>query len=118
MTTESQLASFLNDVKEPQTMWALQDTKSEDWIVLDSINFENTDVMPLWSSEKLAKSHCIDEWANYVPAKITVAHWMEYWVEELLADGVIIGIDWQETGECAELELAEFTQALAAIEVL
>ncbi|MGB1261619.1 MAG: DUF2750 domain-containing protein [Cognaticolwellia sp.] len=118
MSTEQTLKSFIEQVKEPQVLWALQDKASEDWVVLDSINFENTEVMPLWSSETAAKKHCIQEWADYVPAAIPVAQWMEFWVEDLLEDGVIIGLDWQENESCVELELPEFTQALAAVEVL
>jgi hypothetical protein len=118
MSTETTLKSFLNQVKDSQTLWALQDKNSEDWVVLDSVNFEDTDVMLLWSTQTLAKNHCVEEWADYIPAAITVADWMEYWVEELLADGVIIGINWQESGDCTELELPEFTQALAGVETL
>lgn len=118
MSNEKMLTAFITEVKDTQTMWALQDESSEDWVVLDSINFENTEVMPLWSTQVLAQSHCVEEWTEYVPAEITVAQWMEYWVEELLADAVVIGINWQEEGQCFELELPEFTQALAAIEKL
>ncbi len=118
MSNEKILTAFIAEVKDTQTMWALQDKSSEDWVVLDSINFENTEVMPLWSTQAQAKSHCVEEWAEYVPAEITVAEWMEYWVEELLADAVVIGINWQEEGQCFEIELPEFTQALAAVEKL
>ena len=118
MSTNSTLTSFINQVKETQVLWALQDKESEDWVVLDSINFENTEVMPLWSTQALAQSHCVEEWASYFPVAIPVAEWMEYWVEDLLEDGVIIGLDWQENDECFELELAEFTQALAGVESL
>ncbi|MBA6391952.1 DUF2750 domain-containing protein [Colwellia sp. BRX10-3] len=118
MSTETTLESFLKQVKDTQTLWALQDKNSEDWVVLDSVNFENTEVMPLWSTEKLANSHCVQEWADYIPAAITVADWMEFWVEDLLEDGVIIGLNWQEDEACFELELPEFTQALAEVETL
>jgi hypothetical protein len=60
----------------------------------------------------------VEEWADYVPAAISVADWMEFWVEDLLEDGVIIGLNWQENEDCFELELPEFTQALAEIEIL
>jgi len=118
MTTPNTLSDFLTQVKENQLIWALQDKASEDWVVLDSINFEDTDVMPLWSTEALAKSHCVEEWAEYIPVAITVADWMEFWVEDLLEDGVIIGLNWQENDDCFELELAEFTQSLAPVEAL
>lgn len=118
MSTANILSTFTKQVKDSQVIWALQDQASEDWVVLDSVNFENTEVMPLWSTDVLAKKHCVEEWANYVPAAISVADWMEFWVEDLLADGIIIGLDWQESDDCAEVELAEFTQALAEVESL
>jgi hypothetical protein len=118
MSNNAELSSFINDTKEQQAFWALQDTASEDWVVLDSINFEKTEVMPLWSTQALAKAHCIEEWANYTPAKITLADWLEFWVEDLLEDGVMVGINWQDDKDCLEIELAEFTQALAEIEKL
>jgi hypothetical protein len=118
------LKTFLSDVKSTQLFWALQEKSEEDWVVLDSINFENTDVMPLWSSEELAQKHCIDEWQQYVPTKITLSDWLEFWLEDLSEDGVIVGINWQEESnkaeesEYLELDLAEFSQALAEIEKL
>ncbi|MBA6263147.1 DUF2750 domain-containing protein [Colwellia sp. Bg11-12] len=118
------LSTFLADVKTAQSFWALQEKSGEDWVVLDSINFENTDVMPLWSSQALAQIHCIDEWQEYVPTKITLSDWLEFWLEDLGEDGVIVGINWleesnqAEDNEYVELDLAEFSQALAEIEAL
>jgi len=112
----STLKTFLAQVKPTQTLWALQDKASEDWVVLDSIAYENTDVMPLWSSTELAKSHCIDEWENYIPCEISLSDWLEFWLEDLIEDGVIIGVNWQGDDEYLEMELADFTQALATIE--
>ncbi len=114
----SNLEAFVTDVKTSQKIWALQEPSSEDWVVLDSINFENTDVMPLWSNEALAKEHCIDEWKDYIATEISLAHWLEFWVEDLNEDGVIIGVNWQEEQECLEVELSEFTQAIASVEKL
>lgn len=112
------LNSFLAEIKTTQVIWALQDKVSEDWVVLDSPAFENTDVMPLWSTEELAKQHCIDEWSNYVPCTISVSDWFEFWLEDLNDDGIIVGVNWQGDEECLELELSEFTQGLAEIESL
>ncbi len=112
------LKVFLEQVKETQVLWALQDNISEDWVVLDSPTFENTEVMPLWSSASLAKQHCIDEWGDYKPAEISVADWFEFWLEDLNEDGVIVGINWQDDDECFELELSDFSQSLAEIERL
>lgn len=118
MSGSQQLEKFANTVKPSQSLWALQDKASEDWVVLDSINFENVDVMPIWSTKESAKTHCIDEWKDYIATEITVAEWLEFWVEDLNEDGIIIGVDWPTEGDCTEVELAEFTQAIAAIEKL
>lgn len=108
--------TFMADVKPSQTLWALQEPESEDYVVLDSVNFENTDVMPLWSTAELAQSHCVDEWQGYKAKQISVADWMEFWIEDLNEDNIIIGLNWPEEGECVEVELAEFTQFLSEIE--
>ena len=111
-------STFLAEAKLSQTFWALQDKTSEGWVILDSINFENTDVMPLWSNNALATSHCIDEWQDYIPVQISVADWLEFWVEDLAQDNIVIGVNWQGEDEYLELELADFSQKLAEIERL
>lgn len=118
MDNKQQLNAFLEAVKPTQTLWALQDKESEDWVVLDSLQFEETDVMPLWSSKALAEVHCVDEWQDYVASEITLADWFEFWVDDLLADNVVIGINWGEPAGDAEVDLAELTQALTEIEAL
>ncbi|MBU2870008.1 DUF2750 domain-containing protein [Colwellia sp. E2M01] len=119
MTNDSNtLKNFLVEAKPTQLIWALQDKASEDWVVLDSPSFEDTEVMPLWSNEALAKEHCIEEWSSYVPCQISLADWFEFWVEDLNEDNVIVGVNWQGDDECLEIELGEFTQALAEIESL
>lgn len=112
------LATFLAEVKPAQLLWALQDKKSEDWVVLDSLNYEETEVMPLWSSEDLAAQHCTEEWQDYTPAAITLADWFEFWVDDLIEDGVIIGINWLGEEDDLEIDLPEFTQSLVEIETL
>jgi hypothetical protein len=114
--THTPPADFMAQVQVAQTIWALQDQASEGWVILDSINFENADVMPVWSTIELAKSHCVDEWQDYVPMAISLADWLEFWVEDLAEDNVLIGVEWRDGGEYLELELAEFSQILASIE--
>ncbi|PKG81066.1 DUF2750 domain-containing protein [Colwellia sp. 75C3] len=118
MSDNNILKDFLVETKPAQVIWALQDKESEDWVVLDSPSFENTDVMPLWSNSALAQQHCIEEWSDYVPCEISLADWFEFWVEDLNEDGVIVGINWQGDDVHVEMELSEFTQALAEIESL
>jgi hypothetical protein len=112
------LTAFLADVKPTQTLWALQDKKSEEWVVLDSLHYQETEVMPLWSSEELAAQHCTEEWADYAAAPISLADWLEFWIEDLVEDGVVIGINWRGEEDDLEIDLPEFTQALVEIEAL
>lgn len=114
--TDPILNDFIQQVQGSQQFWALQDASSEGWVIVDSINFENTDVMPLWSSAELAQSHCNDEWQDYSPVAISVADWLEFWVEDLASDNVMIGVNWQGEDSDMELELADFSQQIAAIE--
>lgn len=111
-------ADFMAQVKSTQIIWALQDQASEGWVILDSINFENADVMPVWSSTELAQTHCVDEWQDYVPMAISLADWLEFWVEDLAEDNVLIGVEWRDGGEYIELELTEFSQMVAKVETL
>ena len=117
-TSDQILTSFINDVKPTQSFWALQDKESEDWVVLDSINFDDTEVMPLWSTPELALVHCTEEWSEYVPAEITLSDWLEFWVKDLVEDDVIVGINWTGDDSDAEVDLSEFTEALVEIEAL
>ncbi|MGX9461450.1 DUF2750 domain-containing protein [Shewanella sp. A14] len=98
------LSSFIENVKQHQILWGLQDETGEGWVVCDSSEFEETDVMPLWSSEAAATSHCTDEWADYKAVTITLTDFLEYWVSDLNDDGVLIGVDWEADQECQEVD--------------
>jgi hypothetical protein len=117
MTSNTHVSEFIQQITPTQTLWALQDKNSEGWVVLDSINFENAEVMPLWSTSELATMHCIDEWADYIPAAISVADWLEFWVEDLAEDNIMIGVNWLNEDDDVELELADFSQLVSEIEV-
>ena len=112
------LAEFLTQAKTSQSLWALQDKDSEDWVVLDSPNFENAEVMPVWSSKALADVHCIQEWQDFVPSEISLADWLDYWVEDLQDDDVVVGVNWAEEGDIVELEVADFSQAVSSIQAV
>jgi Protein of unknown function (DUF2750) len=86
------LEIFLSTVKPTQKTWGLQDKTNNDWAILDSINFEKTDVMPIWSTQELVQQHCNDEWQDYVPSEIPLADWFEFWVQDLNEDGVLSGL--------------------------
>ncbi|WP_394203659.1 DUF2750 domain-containing protein [Shewanella waksmanii] len=110
------LARFIENVKEHQIVWGLQDETGEGWVVCDSSEYEDTDVMPIWSTQEQAKVHCSDEWANYQPAAIQLEEFLEYWVADLHDDGVLIGADWVADEECLELDPIVVAKSLVDVE--
>ena len=115
-TIEQVLATFVDDVKTNQCLWGLQDETGEGWVVCDSVEFENTDTMPLWSKESLASAHCTEEWESYKAIAIPVAEFLEYWVSDFNDDGVLVGINWQNNEDCPELDPIVLAKALVDIE--
>ena len=109
------LTEFLTQSKNNQSLWALQDKESEDWVVLDSPNFDDAEVLPVWSSAELAKTHCVQEWQDFTPSEISLADWLDYWVDDLKEDDIVIGVNWAEEGDIVELEVVEFSKALATV---
>ncbi|MCK8045551.1 DUF2750 domain-containing protein [Shewanella sp. 1CM18E] len=110
------LESFINNVKQSQVVWGLQDETGEGWVVCDSSEYEATDVMPLWSEEAQAKSHCTEEWQDYTAVAITLEEFLEFWVSDLNDDGVLIGIDWIADQECQEVDPIVLATSLVDVE--
>ena len=111
--THQALLEFANKVKDSQTLWGLTaDAAEEDWVVVDSQEFENTEVLLVWSSEQAAQATCTDEWADYKPTSIPVAEYFDFWLEELGSDGVRIGTDWQDEQKNVEAEMVELARVL------
>ena len=110
------LTSFIESVKEHQIVWGLQDETGEGWVVCDSSEYEDTDVMPLWSSEAAAKIHCTEEWSEYKAVSITLIDFLEYWVSDLNDDGVLVGVDWESDQECLEIDPIVLAKSLVDIE--
>lgn len=64
------------------------------WVICDSAIYEETDVMPFWSSQEAAALHCIDQWADFEPVAITLDEFVERWLVDLADDAVMLGPDW------------------------
>lgn len=112
------MKEFLDEVKATQMIWALHEKQSEGWVIVDSMKFEETETILLWSTESAAQAACTEEWKEYIPTQISVSDWLEFWFEDLKEDNIIVGVDWQGGDELEEVELGEFTQAIADLEKL
>jgi len=69
---------FIEEVRESGQVWGLR--YGEDWVVCRSAEFEDADVMPLWSAEVDARLHCVDEWADYEPEVIELEEFLDIWI--------------------------------------
>lgn len=69
---------FIEEVRESGQVWGLR--YGEDWVVCRSAEFEDADVMPLWSAEGDARLHCVDEWADYEPEVIELEEFLDIWI--------------------------------------
>lgn len=115
-TMQPTTKQFANDIKETQCFYGLQDSTAQEWVIVDSTKYEEQDALLLWSSHDAAKAHLTEEWKDYVVSEISVADWLEFWVDDLSQDNVVIGVNWLDESEHDEASLTEFTQALIEVE--
>ena len=105
---------LLTQARETGVLWSLQ--FGEDWVVCDSNEFAETDVLPLWSSEEAARTHCVEEWADYTPVAIDLETFFEEWVNDLGEDGVLIGTNWNDDLDGLEVDPLELAKDLAEVD--
>ncbi|ATM00179.1 hypothetical protein A9R10_15980 [Aeromonas piscicola] len=105
---------FIEEVRESGQVWGLR--YGEDWVVCRSAEFEDADVMPLWSAEVDARLHCVDEWADYEPEVIELEEFLDIWINDLDEDDVLIGPNWNADLEGQELEPIELAKALVELD--
>ncbi|MBY5991535.1 DUF2750 domain-containing protein [Ferrimonas balearica] len=110
-----QIQAFIDAVTESGQIWAL--SAGDDWVVVDSAEFADTDALPLWSTEAAAQALCQGEWAEYRPAAIRVSDFFDTWLESLSEDEVMVGIDWNEALEGAEIDPFDLAKLMADSEV-
>ncbi len=105
---------FIEQVRESGQVWGLR--YGEDWVVCRSAEFEDADVMPLWSAEEDARLHCVDEWADYEPEVIDLEEFLDIWINDLDEDDVLVGPNWNADLEGQELEPIELAKALVELD--
>ncbi|MBV2128018.1 DUF2750 domain-containing protein [Arsukibacterium indicum] len=105
---------FVEEAKTHGVVWTLAD--GEDLLVVESVEFEETDVMPFWSNKADAQAHCSDEWADYKPEAIPLDVFCEGWLKEMYEDGVLIGTNWDESLNGPEVEPRELLESLARVQ--
>jgi hypothetical protein len=102
---------FIEQTRESGQVWGLQ--SPEGWVIVDSVEFEDTDVMPFWSDAAYAEAHCVGEWENFKPVAIDAEEFVADWLPGMDEDGTLIGPNWNAELEGLEVEAIEIAQRLA-----
>jgi len=99
---DANLALFIEETQASQLVWGLRN--EEGWLSCDSTEFEESEVMPFWSSKEDAQTHNVEEWADFEVLEIPLDIFVEDWLITLDEDGVLVGTNWNATLEGKEVE--------------
>jgi hypothetical protein len=108
---EANYQRFIENILESGQVWGLQ--SDEGWVVVDSTEFEDSEVMPFWSEEVYAKAHCVGEWANFRPVAMDLDEFVEDWLAGMVEDGILVGPNWNDDLDGLEIEPEELGQLLS-----
>ncbi|MBD8511486.1 DUF2750 domain-containing protein [Photobacterium sp. WH77] len=97
---------FFTESKETHVVYGLCNEEG-DWLSVDSSEFEESEVMPFWSTEADAKFHCVEEWAEFQPSQLPLDVFVQDWMITLSEEGVLVGLNWNQELEGAEMEPQE-----------
>lgn len=109
------LSDFSQAVIESGELWVL--SVDDEFVVVDSIEFDNTDVMPIFSSQAKAQALCVDDWSSYQPLAIELETFFEEWLPSLDQDQVMLALDLDENLVGDELEPFKLAKQLAKDEL-
>ncbi|ADT87233.1 DUF2750 domain-containing protein [Vibrio sp. Vb2880] len=110
LTTDIQanLELFIKESQENNLVWGLRN--EEGWLSCESTEFEESEVMPFWSSKEDAQFHNVEEWADFEVLEIPLDIFVEDWLITLDEDGVLVGINWNANLDGKELEPSELAK--------
>ncbi|TXX96655.1 DUF2750 domain-containing protein [Vibrio mimicus] len=105
---DANLALFIQETQENQLVWGLRN--EEGWLSCESTEFEESEVMPFWSSKEDAQIHNVEEWADFEVVEIPLDVFVEDWLITLDEDGVLVGSNWNASLEGKELEPSQLAK--------
>jgi Protein of unknown function (DUF2750) len=100
---------FIQEVLESDEVYGLC-SPDEEWAVSPSQDDEELDVLLVWSDKASAARHQKGEWEGYKPTAIPLEEFVDFWLNGMHEDGVLVGPNWDaELGglECEAREVAE-----------
>ncbi len=101
---------FVENIQESGQVWSLR--SPDGWVIVDSAEYEDAEVMPFWSEEAYARQHCVGEWEHFEPAAISFEEFIDDWLAGMDEDGVLVGPNWNAELDGLEIEPVEILQRL------
>lgn len=101
---------FIAQLVSEGQIWGLKSDIG--WLVCDSTEYEEGEVMPFWSTEKAAEELCIDEWQDYTPVEVSFEDFVSEWLQEFSEDGTLVGVNWNLELEGIEIDASELAEKL------
>lgn len=105
---QSNFDLFIEETKQTKQVWGLKN--DDGWLSCDSVEYEDTEVMPFWSSKEEAQHHNVEEWADFEVLEIPLDIFTEDWLITLSEDGVRVGINWNQHLDGVEIDPAELAK--------
>ncbi|ENH7392816.1 DUF2750 domain-containing protein [Vibrio vulnificus] len=106
--TQANLELFIEETQSTKLVWGLRN--EEGWLACDSTEFEQSEVMPFWSTKEDAMAHNVEEWADFEVLEIPLDIFVEDWLITLDEDGVLVGVNWNAQLEGKEIEPSELAK--------
>ncbi len=104
--------AFIVAIQQSGEIWGLHSEQDGGWAICPSAAYEDTDVLPFWSSAALARQLCTDAWKIYQPTQIPLEEFINDWLPRMHEDDALVGPDWTSELEGLELEPADVAAEL------
>jgi len=110
-TTESYYQRFLKRVLEFCEVWGLKHPDGG-WAVCPSNEYEDIDVYVFWSDKACAARVAVDDWAEYIPERISFDAFVNNWLQGMHKDNCLVGPNWDANMFGKEVEPIEIAEQL------
>jgi hypothetical protein len=103
---------FVTRVRETGVVWGLRN--ADGWAQCPSNEYEAY-VLLFWSHEAYARRHAVEVWADYAPASIPLAEFLDAWLPGMHADGgALAGVEFNADLAGLEVEPRDLALDLLA----
>lgn len=107
---EGRLDRFCARATAGGEVWVL--TEGDDCAVVESNEYEESEVMPFWSDKAEAERAATGDWGRYTPSMVSLDDFVSSWLPSMDEDGFLVGPDWSGELEGDEVEPEELFRRL------